>query len=82
MKLNPISKNVNELIYEDGTVVLFSYRTPVAAMLPSGRYVKTADWYSSTTTRHINQWLVGVSADVEKVPQDFIDNLCTCEVSE
>lgn len=59
----------------NGAVVLFSYSTPVAAMLPSGRYIKTATWYSVTTTKHVNKWLTGVMADVEVVAQDFIDNL-------
>ena len=77
MKLVPIAKNQNEVIFGEGTVVLFSYQTPVAAMLPSGRYVRTDAWYSSTTSRHINKWLAGVSA-IEEVSQDFIDNLCVC----
>lgn len=77
MKLVPIAKNQNEVIFGEGTVVLFSYQTPVAAMLPSGRYVKTKDWYSSTTSRHINKWLAGVM-NIEEVEQDFINNLCVC----
>jgi len=56
-------------------VVLFSYSTPVAAMLPSGRYIKTATWYSVTTTKHVNKWLKGVLGDVEAVAQESLDNL-------
>lgn len=78
MKLVPIAKNQNEVVFGEGTVVLFSYQTPVAAMLPSGRYVRTNAWYSSTTSRHLNKWLAGVEDSVEEVDQEFIDNLCSC----
>jgi len=39
MKLNNLGANKTELTLTEGTVVFFSYRTPVAALLPSGRYV-------------------------------------------
>jgi len=74
MKLKSIGSNQTEYIAH-GMAVLFSYSTPVAALLPSGRYVKTSTKYSVTTTKHVNQWLIGVMADVEVVPQDFINNL-------
>ena len=74
MKLKNIGSNQTELA-TNGMVVFFSYETPVAAMLPSGRYVKTSTNYSVTTTKHINKWLVGVLGDVETVAQSFIDNL-------
>lgn len=81
MNIKNIASNMTELKTNDGAVVLFSYSTPVAAMLPSGRYVKTSTNYSVTTTKHINKWLKGVMADVETVAQDFIDNL-TNEVTQ
>ena len=74
MKITNIASNMTE-INLNGAIVLFSYSTPVAAMLPSGRYIKTATWYSVTTTKHINKWLKGVLSDVEVVAQDFINNL-------
>ena len=74
MKLKQIGSNQAELT-TNGMVVLFSYSTPVAAMLPSGRYVKTSTKYSVTTTKHINKWLQGVGDSVELVEQSFIDNL-------
>ena len=74
MKLKQIGSNQTELLI-NGTVVFFSYETPVAAMLPSGRYVKTSTKYSVTTTKHVNNWLKGVLSDVEVVAQGFIDNL-------
>jgi len=75
MNIKNIASNMTELKTNDGAVVLFSYSTPVAAMLPSGRYIKTATWYSVTTTKHVNKWLKGVFSDVEAVAQESLDNL-------
>ncbi len=73
MKLTPIAANRNVISYNDGTEVFFSYSTPVAGYSTELGYVKTEQWYSSTTTRHINKYL-----DVNKaqeVSQDLINNL-------
>lgn len=74
MKLKQIGSNQAEL-FHNGFVVLFSYETPVAALLPSGRYIKTGTKYSVTTTRHVNRWLQGVSSDVETVAQGVLNGL-------
>ena len=79
MKIKQIASNQTELS-TNGMIVLFSYSTPVAAMLPSGRYVKTSTKYSVTTTKHVNKWLQGVGDSVELVEQSFINNL-TSEVA-
>lgn len=73
MKINTLGNNQTEVVLNCGTVVFHSYNTPVAAMLSSGRYVKTSTKYSATTTRHVNKWLCGINADV--VEQDFLNNL-------
>ena len=73
MKLTSIAKNQNIVSYNDGTEVFFSYETPVAGFHPDLGYVKTEDWYSSTTTRHINKWLADFNYTV--VSQDVINNL-------
>lgn len=57
----------------DDVHVLFSYETPVAACIMGKGFVRTAQWYSQTTTRHINKWLDGV--DAPEVPQATIDAL-------
>ena len=75
MKINSVGSNMTELSTNSGAVILFSYSTPVAAMLPSGQYVKTDKKYSATTTRHVNKWLQGVSANVETRTAEFISNL-------
>ena len=73
MKLTPIAANQTSVTFNDGTEVFISYKTPVAAYLPSKGYVKTEKFYSVTTSRHINKWLEGVNAT--EVSQDILDNL-------
>ena len=75
MKLKPIASNQTELTTTEGAVILFSYETPVAALLPSGQYARTSDWYSQTTSRHINKWLQGVTADVLEKPEEWFRSL-------
>jgi hypothetical protein len=45
----------------------------VAAMLADGSLVRTEDFYSVTTSKHINKWLDGREA--QEVPQAAIDEL-------
>jgi hypothetical protein len=53
--------------------ILFSYSTPVAACVPGVGFVQSDFSYSSTTTKHIKEWVDG--ARVHKVPQSEIDAL-------
>jgi hypothetical protein len=72
IRLKPIGANVTEL--ELGNAyVLFSYKTPVAAFVPGKGYLRTAQKWSKTTTKHINQWLKGAIA--VEVPQSEIEAL-------
>jgi len=75
MKRRKIASNQTELSLPCGAVVLFSYRTPVAARLPSGRYICTEEKWSVTTTKHINKWLAAVTSPVEQVPQEELYRL-------
>lgn len=72
MKIKPVGSNMTELQLDD-VHVLFSYETPVAACIFGEGFVRTSQWYSQTTTRHINKWLDGV--DAPEVPQATIDAL-------
>ena len=74
MKLTPIAPNQTETLSAAGTIKFYSYATPVAAMLPSGRYVRSKAKYSVTTTKHVNKWLKDIN-NVELVDLEFIDNL-------
>jgi hypothetical protein len=78
MKLTPIAANRNVISYNDGTEVFFSYSTPVAGYSNELGYIKTEQWYSSTTTRHINKYLEGKVLsydDCKTVPQETINQL-------
>lgn len=78
MNLRPIKSNMTEVAFGDpmnpDIVVLFSYKTPVAAYISNtDTYYKTTTKWSQTTTRHINNWLDGTEATEEK--QEFFNNL-------
>ncbi len=74
MNLRPIASNMTELV-TNGCIILFSYETPVAAYTPTQGYVRTAKWYSQTTTRHVNKWLRSQNAEAEERSQKFFDSL-------
>jgi len=73
MKLKPIKANMNELVIDRDTAILFSYETPVAGWDSQGAF-RTDKHYSQTTTRHINQYLNG--KDIGRVvSQEYINQL-------
>ena len=72
MKLKQLGSNMTELDMGFAQV-FFSYETPVAARTCTGALVRTEDWYSVTTTKHINKWLDGMPA--LEVPQAVINDL-------
>jgi hypothetical protein len=74
MKLYQKGSNMTELDLGFAQV-FFSYETPVAARLTDGSLVRTDQWYSATTSRHINKWLQG--CDALTVSQYRIDCLLT-----
>ena len=74
MQLTPIAANQTQLNLNDGTEVFFSYKTPVAAYCPSKGYIRTAKYWSVTTSRHINKWLKGIT-EVTEVPQEYLTEL-------
>ena len=73
MKLRRIGYNQTVVEYNNGSEVFFSYDTPVAAKTENYNYFRTEDFYSKTTSRHINKYLDGVIA--KKVTQQTINNL-------
>jgi len=79
MKLTPIGSNKTQVTFDlsNGPMdILFSYKTPVAAKLPSGRFLRTNQKFSVTTSKHINQWLRANNAEeIEAVPQSRIEEL-------
>lgn len=58
--------NRSEIRIPGGARVFFSYSTAVAGYDPtrSGqKWIRTSEWHSVTTTRHINEYLEGIKAD-------------------
>ena len=69
MKIKSLGKNIT-LVSTDKAIVLVSYETPVAAYIRGNeatgtqpRYVRTSKFYSTTTSKHINRYLDGVTAE-------------------
>lgn len=60
IKANQIAPNQTEVEVGDKTL-FFSYRTLVAANI-NGRFYRTKEKYSVTTSKHINSWLAGAKA--------------------
>lgn len=77
MDLKQITISSTEITLKNGTSVLFSYRTPVAAVVPGRGWLKTKQFYSTTTSKHINRWLADnrVADIVTTVPQSELDQL-------
>jgi hypothetical protein len=72
MKVTSIGNNKTEFVTSSGCVVLVSYSTPVAC-LENGKFYRTEEKFSVTTSKHINQWLGGVVAEYK--PQNYFRNL-------
>lgn len=82
MNLKPIASNMTELTLKGGLVVLFSYQTPVACHWTNGLnqvFYKTEKFWSRTTSRHINKWLIQTDnwtdRKIEEKPQKYFDEL-------
>ena len=74
MELKSFAKNRTVLIFNNGiTEIFFSYETPVAGYSNKLGYIKTDEWYSSTTTRHINKYIDGKKHTI--VSQSVINDL-------
>lgn len=72
MKLITYGPNVHEVVVDAGNSVLFSYETPVAAIVQGRAYVTEKKW-SVTTSRHISQFMAYRMST--KKPQHWFDNL-------
>ena len=76
MKVFPIGSNQTEVTLADGTEILFSYGTPVAALVPGKGWIRSAQKWSATTSKHVNAWLrANCGGTVQDVPQWELDQL-------
>ena len=71
MRLTPIGENQSSVTIGNA-FVLFSYSTPVAAII-DGKEYKTEKKWGVTTSKHINGFLIS-SKDAELKPQQWFDN--------
>ena len=77
MQLTPIASNMTEIETSEARI-LFSYRTPVAAYIFGEGFVKTDQFWSVTTSRHINKWLKDGHEDLpefKEIPQERLNKL-------
>ena len=87
LRVNNIGSNMTEIQIGDyshtgekfrwNVHILFSYKTPVAGYCPEG-FFYTDEYFSKTTSRHINKYfqMNGITkADADQVPQDLIEGL-------
>ena len=72
MRLKNLGPNRTELVFEDCSI-FFSYETPVAAYIRGSGYVRSENFFSVTTSKHINKWLDGREAAT--VSQGIIEKL-------
>ena len=73
MQIKPIASNMTELEVNN-TTILFSYKTPVAGYDSQGAF-RTEDYFSVTTSKHINKYLGGKDVGRRVVPQSYIEAL-------
>ncbi len=82
MKITRLGGNTMTIELSKATI-LFSYNTPVAAFVAGRGFLRCAERYSKTTTKHINSWLMKNDAAlggmagilVTEVPQKEIADL-------
>lgn len=75
MKVNPVGSNQIEVEKNDGTIVLYSYQTPVAAFVPGKGGLCSSKKYSHTTSRHVNAAIDRWDCSRTDVNQDVIDQI-------
>lgn len=74
MKLNVLAANQTEGTL-NGNTIFFSYNTPVAAFVPGRGCLVTEQYYSRTTSKHVNAWARNTGGTVTMVPQSEINAL-------
>lgn len=73
--------NKSEVHLDNGTVVFFSYQTPVAAVHEGTLYVTTRS-YSRTTSKHVSQWDPPPHRDTKLATEEFLATLIPRVVME
>ena len=71
-QIKVIGSNQTQLTRADGTIIFYSYNTPVCAWIGNKLYKTNKKW-SNTTSKHINAYIG--NCDAELKDQSFFDNL-------
>jgi len=66
MQVQSLGANKTQLHLADGTLVFFSYKTAVAALVPGKGWIRSSTKYSATTTKHVNQWIQSPATEVDQ----------------
>ncbi len=82
MKLNPVGSNQTEIEHSNGVTVLFSYKTPVAAWVPTRGALCTTQRYSVTTSKHISAAVRRWRTKRIDVDQAIIEHIAQCGKEE
>jgi hypothetical protein len=78
MRIQSIGRNITIVELKDLSI-LVSYSTPVCCIRYNGKgALRTDEFFSVTTSKHINQWLSDHGYNPKLVPtinQEYFDNL-------
>lgn len=75
MNVRNIGSNQTEVELHNGTTVLYSYSTPVAAFVPCRGGLCASTKHSPTTSRHVNSAIVRWGCSKTVVDQAEIDDI-------
>jgi hypothetical protein len=73
MKVKSLGTN-KTLVSIGNNEILVSYETPVAGFISGMGYFRTSTFHSKTTSKHINQYLNGITK-VSIIPQGRINKM-------
>lgn len=68
MRIKQRGSNQTEVQFSNGTLVFFSYETPVCAFRPHHGFVRIEDSPSRTTSKHIRDWLEFNGTTIDATP--------------
>jgi hypothetical protein len=75
MKVNHVGSNQTEIELSNGTTVLYSYSTPVAAFVPGRGGLVSSTKYSANTSRHVSKAIARWGCEKTVVDQSEIDDI-------
>ena len=74
-QLEGTRSNATELQFDDGRKLLYSYETLVGGYHPDLGWVKTSKTYSKSTDKHLRNYFLNISNDVQVVSEDVLERL-------